>query len=377
MRGSATWERFTGFLWRSRIEKMKRPLYILSAVACLAVGCEKKPPLLEALPITDTDTSYVQITPPFGGFTEPEDVLIGNDQLLYVADTRGDGTGRIVMLNRAGQVLSTKKMLRPISVAQDSRLDLLVGGQVLAANGDSVGALFRIHLVEAEHHLDQARVDTIWRELAKPRRRFPGIAVMGDNTYLVARDGPDNSSFIDPDARVLRFDRNDRFLSPLSGLSTRTGTGITDIYKPSAIVIFPGKRDFVLTQIVEQVAYGALWMVYQSTPEFEGWVPKFDPAKTEDRGKDFIRPYRFQRPSAVAIDRLRTDIFIADAGLDSIMKFNSRGTFKGESFGRIKSGGAILKPTGLAYFDRMLYVLDGDSTRGQIVRFRLTTDMQR
>lgn len=359
---------------------MTRAHHILLAVALAAavfVGCEQKPALFQPLPIIDIDTSYVQLWPPFGGFTKPQDVLIGNDQLLYVADTYGDETGRVVMMNRAGQVLSERKMLRPLSLTQDSRLDLLVGGTAIVPNGDTVGALFRIHLVPAEHHLENATIDTIWLELARPQRRFPGIAALGDNSYLVVRDGQDNSSFVDPDSRVLQFDRNDHFITPIPAFSTRTGTGISNIYHPSAIAIFQGSRDFVLTQSTEQVAYGALWMVYQSTTEFEGYLPKFDPERTEDRGKDFIRPYRFVQPEAVAIDRSRRDIFIADAALDSVMKFNSRGTFKDESFGFYKSSGAILKPTGLAYFDRVLYVLDGDPSRGQIVRFRLTTDVPR
>jgi hypothetical protein len=360
-------------------DSMKRlvniSLTFIVAVVVVLSGCEEKPPLLEPIPETTFDTAYVQVTPPFIGFTKPEDVIIGNDQLLYVADTYGEGTGRIVMMNRAGQVLSTKKMLRPISVVQDSRLDLLVGGLVVAANGDSVGALFRIHLVAAAHHLEQAQVETVWRELAKPVRRFPGITVFGDNDYLVVRTGPDNTSFVDPDARVLEFDKDDNFITPVAALTTRAGTGITDIYSPTAIASFQGVRDFVLTQTADQVAYGALWMTYQSNPEFEGWLPKFDPARTEDRGKDFIRPNRYVRPEGVAIDRSRRDVFIADARLDSVFKFNSRGTFKAESFGKVKSDGAMLRPTGLAFFERVLYVLDGD--RGQVLRFRLTTDVPR
>jgi len=348
---------------------------VLSAVLALVLGCQEKAPLLQPLPDTVFDTAYVEITPPFTGFTQPQDVLVGNDQLLYVADTYGDGSGRVVMMNRAGQILSTKRMLRPISLAQDSRLDLLVGGMIIAPNGDSVGAVFRIHLVPAEHHLERARVDTVWRELAKPARRFPGITVFGDNRYLVVRDGPDNSSFVDPDARVLEFDRNDRFLSPVASLTTRGGgSGITDIFRPTAIVAFQGSRDFVLAQAIEQVTFGALWMVYQSTPEFEGWLPRFDPARTQDRGIDFIRA-RYVRPEAVAIDRTRRDVFIADAALDSVFKFNSRGTFKAESFGRYKTAGSMLKPTGLAFFERVLYVLDAE--RGALLRFRLTTDLVR
>ncbi len=338
-------------------------------------GCEEKPPLLAPVPESAFDTSYVQITPALGGFTRPQDIMIGNDQLLYVADTYGDSAGRVVMMNRAGQILSTRKMLRPVSLAQDSRLDLLVGGQIIAPNGDSVGAVFRIHLVDANHELSAARIDTVWRELAKPERRFPGITVFGDNTYLVVRNGSDNTSFVDPDSRVLQFDRNDHFITPVAGLTTRTGSGITDIYRPTAIAAFPNVKDFVLTQTNEGIVYGALWMRYESSTEFEGWLPRYDPARVEDQSVDFIRPGRFQRPEGVTIDKVRRDVFIADAGLDSVFKFNTRGKFKAESFGRAKSDGAMVNPTGLAFFDRMLYVLDG--TKGIILRFRLTTDVPR
>lgn len=347
---------------------------IVPFILFFALGCQEKPPLLEALPLTGIDTAYVLITPSFGGFNGAEDITIGNDQLLYVADTRNN---RIVMMNRAGQVMSERTMLEPLSVAQDSRLDLLVGGLVETPGGLRVGAVFRIHLVDAAHRLESARIDTIWRELAKPARRFPGITVFGDNSYLVVRNGPDNASFVDPDARVLNFSKSDVFISPVAGLTTRAGSGITDIFRPTAIASFPSVKDFVITQVGDQVAYGAIWLRYENSPEFEGWLPRYDPANVDDRGRDFIRPNRFNRPEAVVIDPVRRDIFIADAGLDSVFKFNNRGAFRTESFGRIKTDGLMRKPTGLAFFERMLYVMDSDSTRNQILRFRLTTDIQR
>jgi hypothetical protein len=327
-------------------------------------------------PVTLEDTAYVAIMPPLAGFTGPEGLLLGKDQLLYVADTRAN---RVVMLNRAGGVLSSRPMLAPVSLAQDSRLDLLVGGVIVAANGDSIGALFRVHLVstsaDSAHRLDRAAVDTVWRELAHPSRRFPGIAVLSDNTYLAVRTGPDNSSFIDPDARVLVFSATDGFITPLPALVTGSGTGIGNINRPTGITAFPGSRDFVLTQSSEGVAYGALWMVYQSTSDFQGWLPRFDPAKLEDRSVDFLRPNRYALAKAVAVDPARRDVFVADAGLDSVFKFNSRGVVRPESFGRIRSEGLMRRPTGLAFFDKILYVLDGD--QGLILRFRLSTDVPR
>jgi hypothetical protein len=153
------------------------------------------------------------------------------------------------------------------------------------------------------------------------------------------------------------------------------GTGITYINKPTAIASFPASRDFVLTQSAEGVAYGAIWMTYQKTTDFEGWIPQFDPARAEDRGVDFLRPNRYLLPDGVAIDRSRRDIFIADAALDSVFKFTSRGVFKSESFGVVRSQGAMRRPTGLAFYGNVLYVLDGQL--GQVLRFRLSTDIAR
>ena len=235
------------------------------------------------------------------------------------------------------------------------------------------GSIHRI--ADSAHRLEVAPIDTVWSEPARPERRFPGITVFGDNTYLVVRVGPDNSSFVDPDARVLLFDANDRFLTPVPAFNTRAGTGITDINKPTGIASFPGVKDFILTQSSEGVAYGAIWMRYEQSADFDGWLPRFDPANPEQRFVDFIRPNRYELAVSVAIDPARRDVFVADAELDSVVKFNSRGTFKSESFGAVRSAGLMRRPTGLAFFERVLYVLDAE--RGEILRFRLTTDVPR
>ena len=350
------------------------PLLLL--IAGLFGACQKEYDLstLPQQPDTPLDTSYVELFPPFPGFVGAEDVLIGNDQLLYVADTRAN---RIVMMDRAGQIMSTRTMLHPRAVTQDLRLDLLVGGELVAPNGDTVGAIFRVHLVSSNpdtaHHLEKSRIDTVWRELARPARRFPGLAVFFDNTYIAARYGPDNSSFIDPDGRVLLFDANDRFITPLQAFATGTGSGIANIYIPTGLAAFPGVKDFLLVQSSQGVSYGAIWLLYQVTSDFAGWLPKFDPANPDQRGVDFIRPNRFLLPQAVAVDNARRDVFIADATLDSVFKFNSRGAFKAESFGFHRSGGAMKHPTGLAYFATVLYVLDGQT--GEILRYRLSADV--
>jgi hypothetical protein len=357
---------------------MRPVTHTLVIALLLGMGCQEKFDLatLPSPVLITADTSYVAFEPPFVSSPGAEDVMIGKDQLLYVAETADN---RLVMMNRGGQVLSQRTMLRPESITQDTRLDLLVGGCVVTQSGDTAGALFRLHLVsssaDSAHRLDLAPIETLWVERAHPERRFPGIATFGDNSYLAVRDGADNTSIVDPDSRILVFDARDRFITPLPGINTRPGSGITDMYRPTSIATFTSGKDFVLGQNAADVAYGALWFIYQKTSDFDGWLPKFDPAHPEDQGVDFIRPGRYVAPEAVAIDRSRSDIFIADAGLDSIFKFNSRGSYRKESFGFYRSRGVLQRPTGLAFFEQVLYVLDGAT--GLIHRFRLSTDITR
>ncbi len=352
----------------------KRHIGVAAALMLIfAAGCQERFPL-ERLPdpsiaVIVGDTTYVEITPPFEGFNGPRALLIGNDQLMYVADTKNN---RVVMMNLAGQILGQRAILQPVCIAQDLRLDLLIGGAIVVTSGDTIGAVFRIKMVLGQHNLATARLDTVWKEPARPRRRFVGIGVLPDNKYLVVRRGPDNSSFVDPDSRVLLFNATDVFQTPLGDFVTRAGSGITDINLPTSIAIFPKSSDFVLTQQFDGIAYGALWMVYHRNPEFEGWLPRYDPALPEQRTVDFVRPNRFIEPLGVVIDERRRDIFIVDAALDSVIKFDSRGRFKNESFGFARSGGRLRKPSGVAFFDRTLYVSDIGTNR--IYRFRLSTD---
>jgi len=349
---------------------------VVLSCAALFAACEKEYDLSQ-LPQqggAQLDTAYVELTPPFSGYAGAEDIIVGNDQLIYVADTRAN---RVVMMNTAGQVLSARTMLHPHCLAQDERLDLLVGAELVSSNGDTMGAIERLHLVSANpdtaHHLDTSPLDTVWRERAHPARRFSGIATFYDNTYIAARYGPDNSSFIDPDGRVLLFDANDNFITPVPALTTGAGSGIAYIYVPTGLAIFPGVKDFILVQTSQGVSYAAIWLSYQVTSDFVGWVPKFDPANPDQRSVDFIRPNRFLSPRSVAIDNSRRDVFIADAGLDSVFKFNSRGAYKQESFGFYRSGGVMKQPVAVAYLATILYVLD--TSTGNILRYRLTADI--
>jgi hypothetical protein len=397
---------------------MKLPLSRVTGVAgillvCLLAGCEERIPItsfLNVKPVPNTsDTSYVEIFPPIGGFESPRAVMVGNDQLIYVCDY---GNNEIVMLDAGGRVLVRRKILHPISIAQNSKLDLYVGAETIAPNGvDTVGAIFRIFLARfdttyisrydtvivlgdtvlqpvyrdtsyyANHQLDSARIRIVWEEPGHPQRRFRGISFLPGNEYLVARYGPDNSSFVDPDCRVLHFTGGDTLITPLGDLLTRPsgGTAITDIRYVTGIMTFPGTRNFLLTQTTDGVVYGVILLTWTSTVDLQGWLPTYDPANPTQRGVDIIRPYRFQNAVAAAYDKKRREIFILDAGLDSVMKFNSRGQLKQESFGRYLTGSEGLPglngPMGIAFSnDCTVYI--ADTGHKLLRRFKIASQTQ-
>jgi hypothetical protein len=353
-----------------------RTVIFISMILCVSAflwdGCTGRYPISPFIALQDSaysvaDTAYLEIYPPYQlGFDGPTAILFGNDQLLYVADTRNN---RVAMMNIAGGLLGECHIDQPVALAQDFRLDLLVGG-IVSKNGSPAGALFRVHLVAALHQMSSAEIDTVWIESAHPQRRFVGIAALPDNQYLAARTGPDNSSGIDPDTRVMVFASTDEYLTPITDLATGTGSGINYINELTGIAAFPGKRDFIVLQ--KNMVYGALWMVFSQSSDFEGWQPKFDPANPRDASVSFIRSNLYMVPAGVAIDNKRLDIFITDVKQDSVFKFDSKGTFKQSSFGKSLTNNRMKSPVGAAFFDKTLYITD--STANCIFRFKLSTD---
>ena len=321
------------------------------------------------------DTTYIQ-TGAWGGFNKPNGILYGRDQLFYVLDTYNN---RVVMLNQAGNELSELKILQPLAAAQDTRLDLLVCASAIdPVIKDTMAIIVRVKLADALGVLSLAEVDTIWKESAHPQRKFVGVGIIPNDEYLVARDGPDNSSPVDPDARILLFEyvhenqiaRKDSFITPLGDVQTGIGSSITSMNHPTGLATFPGKSDFVVIQKSTGVQYEALWMVYSKTVDFEGWLPKFDPAAGQG-SIDFILPNRFLDPEGIAIDPSRSDIFIADAQQDSVVRFNSRGFFQTSSFGGRSPQINLGHPHGIAVAQSVLYVCDTDHNR--IVIYSLST----
>ncbi|MDT8322959.1 MAG: hypothetical protein RRA94_02520, partial [Bacteroidota bacterium] len=360
----------------SMISKSTSPLpYATLAVALLffaACGDTFDTADLGTTPPQDSygDTSYVLQQPVWTGFSEPADVHLGREPFVYVAER---GADRVTMLDLAGTVIgSSGFILRPTAISQDYRLDLLVCGEFDTTIGGTTatfGALFRIKLVDAGHNIASARIERVYFDPLNPDRRFTGVSVLADNSYYVTRTGPSNNSLVDPDDAVMLFDKHDtpRPRVEWPGLSV-DGTGLATLTVPTGITTFPRiTTDFVFTQMGAKSLFRTQWITQRTTGDVTQWESYYTPARDGDL--DFLRVGFYERPEDVTVDDAG-NIYVIDAGLDSLFRFNPSG-FITQAFGGAEQ---FLHPEGVAFFDRTLYIADTGNNR--VLRFVLSTDLE-
>ncbi len=320
------------------------------------------------------DTVYIQINPVWEGFNRPEDVMIGREPFIYVADTDNN---RIVLLNLDGQILGTRAIQRPVALAQDYRLNLLVCAQfdtVIGGQTQTYSAVYKIDLVSVNHEIELAPVKRILprpQDFAQPLREYTGACVFYDNSYLISRKGPNNSNQIDPDNAVLIFVQkklsNGTYKDSLVGrvpLLDPTGSGIMSANQVSSLTSYNSRNFNINLTLVGDNSFRFQPLEYISSPDFTGYRIALQPLS-----RDLMMPGIFSQPEGSALDN-SGNIFIADAGKDSIYKFNSFGD-KLQIFG----GSEIFnQPYGVAFYDKTLYVADTGNNR--ILRFILSTELQ-
>ncbi len=328
------------------------------------------------------DTVYIKQNPDWTGFNRPEDIIVGREPFIYVADTYND---RIVMLNVAGEVLGEKKIKHPVALAQDYRLNLLVCAKfdtTIKNVETSYSAVYKIDLVSANHILANAKVKRLLPQppsvdpfaFTRPDREYSGITVFYDNTIFVARRGPSNSNPVDRDNAVLILKeikvptadggQRDSLVISRVPLLEAEGTGLMSANGISSLTaIGRHNHDFILT-LIGNNSFKVQWLHFVTTQEFSGYQSQLSPFSS-----DLMKPNRFGQPEDIAIDN-KNNIFVADAQKDSIFKFNSFGD-ELESFG----GSELFNsPHAVAYYDRTVYVADTKNNR--IVRFILSTEIQ-
>lgn len=360
---------------------MKKIIFasILGILVFLSSCKEEKYPV-NSLPPAETikkigDTVYIQQNPEWTGFNKPQAILIGKEPLVYVADTDNN---RIVMMDIGGNVIGYSKYIkRPIGLAQDNRLRLIVCAEFdTLLSGHSVpttfGAVYKIDLFAARNNISIADIRRIYYEPSDSVRRFTAVATLYDNQFYITRVGIKNEpERIDKDIAVMQFSSDDKFLSTIPDL-TPEGTGIKSLHTLTGIATMPtGKSvEFVISQTGDKAQFKVQWIRLVSVGQTTNWESKFYPQTDPDL--DIFRLNHFNNPEGIAIDP-SGNLYVIDAGKDSLFRFTTRGIEK-YSFGGTGNGKEKFnKPHGVAYFDKILYIADTGNNR--IVRFKISTDL--
>jgi len=334
-------------------------IIVFSVISFLFAACgdkfnAPKPDIDSGGTTSVDDTTYIQLRPEWNrdggyGFSNPQDILVGRETLVYVADT---GNNRIAMLDLAGNVLGySARVDSPVAIAQDQQLRLLI---VTGRN-----YLFRIDLYEYGHNIEAATIDTIHHAVDRPGWHFNGVdafTISEYDYYLVTCSGSSRN-----DNQILVFLEDGSLQGPLP--LTPGGTGLFAAADPAGITALrDGSVDFIYSQRGEN-----FYKVQIITSDAFGWKPKLDPTS----GGDLFTVGKFSSPENIALDG-DGFIFVVDSEEHRVFKFAGTGK-EYESFGEEGSGEVQFKnPHGVAEFDGTVFVADTGNDR--IVRFRLSTD---
>ncbi len=318
-----------------------------------------------------SETTYVQQNPTFTGFNQPEAVLIGREPLIYVADTKNN---RVVQMDLAGVEIGSIAVNNPTALAQDYNFDLLViGDSVLNITFDTISVLYRIKTAEIGGVLSNATLlpmlgSDFPTPLSSRKRTFSGVGVFSDNSYILTRIGPDNSSSIDPDNALLKVaGRNPPpAVTVLSGFQV-TGNGIYSIDKLSGVTTFENElTDFILIRNTTDFGFKVEWFLYDNIKGT--YNPKFIPEDNVD-----ILNKQLGSPAGITVDPNK-NVYVVDEEKDSLYKYTSFGVYRKESFGGTGIGANQLQnPKGVSFFNKVLYIADTGNNR--IVRYKLSTDL--
>lgn len=359
------------------------------------------------------DVAYVPIQPAWDQFVYPSDICVGFDELLYVVD---EATEQIIGLDESGREQGRFRVPGVTSVTQDRRFDLLACGTIdtVSANGEPItlACLYRIRMtgegskygirhakiINKIIHPFYARSNVNTADLAV---RFKKVAVMAsdipsqNNRYYVTRQGAGGSGVLGPNDAVLIFSNNDQFETPIS---VTTSSGVFNDYfrRPSGIATFAQppqiqasqERHFFYSSVDPSNELMVQYIEYIESDFGAEFRPVIFPVGDTSRADGFLyEPGKFSNPVGITVagDNSRF-LFVVDADKDSLFQFTRDG-FEGvlpppasgitkmqkASFGGTGNGlTQFNRPSGVAYYRRIVYVADAGN--GRVLRFRLTLD---
>ncbi|RNC84389.1 MAG: hypothetical protein ED557_05225 [Balneola sp.] len=386
-------------------------------------------------PTLENVDGYAPVLPFWGGFDAPTDVHVGFDEFVYVTDAvgvhlldRADLSPRVTIPLR-GAVAVTQDRLLNIYVA--ARIDTVVESIDPGITWD-LPAVYKIKNLNGVGPIqyvdtlifpfDDASLSTTAAQNSRLNRslsvnyenvEITGISVLGDNSIYVTRRGPflESDQVAAPDNTVLEFQRivdggvrtdkmrnvrQIRALSP-SIPSLRSGIGISSIssfVSPPQRDSFTEDRSFMITQADQSrdIPFRVLWI--NAVETVDGLIFEQNSellAQDTSQADGFMYdPNKFMLPEDITFGGDDDSyIFVVDALTDSLYQFQLNGQ-EGVpppagaedqtrqvlvSFGGNGSGPKQFNmPSGVAYFNRVIYVADKGNNR--ISRFKLTSDFE-
>lgn len=357
------------------------------------------------------NVGYVPILPIWQGFSNPVDVFVGYDEMVYVVDDAG-----LRILDQTGVIQNTVAIPGATDVTQDRRLHTYVVGRVTLTIDNEprdLAAVYRltgtasgnIQIVDTIIHpfADQSRAAASFRGDDDEAVAFTGVATLADNTLYVTRKGPRNdlTSIARPDNTVLFFDAAGNNTGYANGLNP-VSSSLRSILDPSAIATYVGppqrlngisnRRDFVIAQTADRAQYKVLSILRIEDP-IAGISYEEDPDKvqldTSEADRFLYTPNRFKAPADVYLAPDFTNyLFVVDTETDSLYQFTALGyegvnppptstetkqiiaSFGGEGSGPFQ----FIDPSGVCYFRRTVFV--ADKGNGRVIRYRLSTDIE-
>jgi hypothetical protein len=352
------------------------------------VGCGKQIKLPTDIPQPasgTTDTTYVSLTPAWtsaGGifFSQPQDVHVGFDGHVYIADT---GNDRVVELNQAGDFIAQYEGIEsPGSVSQDRLLRLQATG------GNTIYVKLK----------DQEAFDSLYTSpdlfdsvmVIRPDTLIDTTIVSPDSMVIDTLTGLLDTTYV-VDTLETRYEAITADPRPVSGYATYFVCDYTRdeivsfvFYEPDQLyslgAAIPTGYDLAETKYptgaftyLTTTGFRLIFcqsLSYFSVQLLDGEnllpvIPRTDSSEIYWQGT-------FGRAEDVAVDEYE-NIFVVDVERHEIHKFSRNGvhilSFGGEGNGEKQ----FQNPMGIAYADKILYVADTGNDR--ILRFMLSNDI--
>ena len=392
------------------------------------------PTLVDEVGYVPLNPFYSQGT--LGSFDAPTDVYVGYDELIYVADRQGlhvlDLAGRPqAFVGEVGWPGGSAQPLRDIqAVIQDRLLQLYVAARRDTMIDGRIWDLPVVYRISGMTSGIPTLEDIIWHpfddksrsanQFRNPREfgesgfsdedgSFTGVALLADNSVYISRSGPINvrddglPNIVAPFNGVLLFSTEGVNNVFVSALNPTQASLLSAIY-PSAIVTNIGPpqrtsvdetRDFFIAQAPPNgsLRYSVLSVIVVETTngtEYRVDIERLGASTNPENGDGFLYgDFHFERPAGLAIAADETGYgFVVDTAKDSLFIFNRVGvegvapppgagnlrpvkvSFGGDGSGPLQ----FRDPSGVAYFERIVYVADTGNNR--IARYRLNTDFE-